>query len=73
VDPQAIYFLIGSLPQSGNRIPAQEEIKVIIGEDDFKSKVSLLKEVVNSKLKDKLSSVKYIDLRYKKVYVGFRR
>ncbi|MFA7677001.1 MAG: FtsQ-type POTRA domain-containing protein [Candidatus Omnitrophota bacterium] len=72
-DLQAIYFLIESLPKTGSDISATGEIKVIVGEDDFKNKIGLLKEVVNSRLKDRLSSVKYIDLRYKKVYVGFRR
>ncbi len=49
------------------------DIKVIIGKDDFNRKLNLLKGLVDRKLKDKLSLVKYIDLRYKKMYVGFQR
>ena len=58
--PQSLYFLM-------------DDIKVIVGEGNFARKIYLLENLLKGELKDKLLLVKYIDLRYKKVYVGFKR
>lgn len=46
---------------------------VILGADNFKYKLMVLENVIKTQLKGVLDSVEYIDLRYKKAYVGFRR
>ena len=48
-------------------------IKVIVGGNDFDKKAMRLKNLINDELTDKLNLVKHIDLRFKKVYVGFKR
>jgi cell division septal protein FtsQ len=58
--PQALYFLIG-------------DTKIIVGRGNYKHKLYIFTSVVREKLKGNLSSVKYIDLRYKKVYLGYKR
>lgn len=55
-----------------SKIPTRN-IKVILGESGLERKIAILKDLLTQSLKDKLSLVKYIDLRYKKVYVGFKR
>lgn len=47
--------------------------EIIIGEDDFMRKFDLLERVIKGELKGDLNIVKYIDLRYKKVYIGYKR
>lgn len=66
-DLQAIYFDIECKSNSA------ENIKIKIGKDNFKQKIKRLKNLINQELKNKMPLVKYIDLRYKKVYVGFKR
>jgi cell division septal protein FtsQ len=66
---QALYFLI-SEKDSGESAGA---IKVIIGAGELDKKIKLFKNLIEEKLADKMDLVKYIDLRYKKVYVGFKR
>ncbi|MCF7886918.1 MAG: cell division protein FtsQ/DivIB [Candidatus Omnitrophica bacterium] len=51
----------------------QRRIKVILNRKDLKEKVSLLKRLARQKLKDKLSLIRYIDFRFQKVAVGFKR
>jgi cell division septal protein FtsQ len=46
---------------------------VILGADNYKYKLLVLENVIKMQLKGALDSVEYIDLRYKKAYVGFRR
>lgn len=58
--PRAFYFVIN-------------DIKVLMGSEDIKRKVDLLEELLKGNLHDKLPSLKYIDLRHKKVYLGFKR
>lgn len=47
--------------------------KVIIGEEDWGHKLYILENLLARTLKNDLSSVKYIDLRYKRAYVGFKQ
>ena len=69
----AMYFLIDTSGFFDDETSGQKDLRVIIGDRDFSRRLSLLKGVINQELKEKLSSVEYIDLRHRKVYVGFRR
>lgn len=72
-EPEAIYFFIKpKILKDHNQQLAVEDVKVIISQDNLKQKVILLKNLLVKEIED-LSLVKYIDLRYKKVYVGFKR
>jgi cell division septal protein FtsQ len=57
---QSLYFVLNG-------------IKIIVGISEFERKIYLLENLLKRKLKDKLHTVKYIDLRYKKIYLGFKR
>jgi len=50
-----------------------DRAKIIIGKDDIKKRVYILKNLTQKQFKGDLSSVDYVDLRYNKVYVGYRR
>lgn len=50
-----------------------EDTKIIVGKDSFGRKLSILDELYEKTLKSDFSSVKYIDLRHKKAYVGYER
>ena len=58
--PQALYFLI-------------DKTKIIVGKGNYDHKIFLFKNVLSDKLNNKVSLVKYVDLRYKKVYLGYKR
>lgn len=58
--PQAMYMIV-------------DNIKVIVGESNFEKKIKLLYSTMEDTLKSKLSLVKYIDLRHKKIYIGYKR
>ena len=70
---QALYFIVSSKDSSEFASVSFSPIKIIIGDSDFKKKIGVLKNLIENKLVDKMNLVKYIDLRYKKVYVGFKR
>jgi len=72
-DIEAFYFLIKWQEKKEKPNYAPASIKVIIGYRDFKKRLELLKQLIEGELKEKLNLVKYIDLRHKKVYVGFMR
>ncbi|MCF7888289.1 MAG: cell division protein FtsQ/DivIB [Candidatus Omnitrophica bacterium] len=65
--PETIYFYLK------NKRYYQKRIKIILNREDLKEKVSLLKRLAKQKLKDKLSLIRYIDFRFQKVAVGFKR
>ena len=69
----ALYFVVSSQAFTGGDETKGKDIKVIIGKDQFAKKIELLKGAMDQQIKDKINLVEYIDLRYKKVYVGFRR
>ena len=69
----ALYFMISDSGFHSGEGSLERDIKVIIGKDEFDKKINHLKEVIGQEIGDKISSVEYIDLRYKKIYVGFRR
>ncbi len=71
--PDALYFMVSGESFGADSSWRRKDIKVIIGKDEFNRKLEHLKEVISQRIQDKISSVEYIDLRYKKVYVGFRR
>ncbi|MFH1504084.1 MAG: FtsQ-type POTRA domain-containing protein [Candidatus Omnitrophota bacterium] len=73
VSLEAAYFVMEEKKTGIAADLSNEDIKVIVGEGEFSQKIKLLKSVISGELKDKLPLVKYIDLRYKKVYVGFKR
>jgi cell division septal protein FtsQ len=68
----ATYFFIDSKYQGDDK-EAGKNIKIIIGDSDFKQRIDFLEDIINQELQDKMSLVDYIDLRHKKVYVGFKR
>ena len=70
---QALYFILELNILDENKNYSKKDIKVIVGDGVFKDKLGLLNNLIQVDLKEKLSLVKYIDLRYKKVYVGFKR
>lgn len=70
---EALYFVINLGSSFGKTLGADKKIRVIIGKNDFSRKISLLEEVINTKFKDKLNLIQYIDLRYREVYVGLNR
>lgn len=49
------------------------ETKVILGKGDLEKKLIVLDSLVKNKFNNDLSSVRYIDLRYSKVYIGKKR
>ncbi|UCC94626.1 MAG: FtsQ-type POTRA domain-containing protein [Candidatus Omnitrophota bacterium] len=57
---QTLYFTIGN-------------VKIVMGEGEWGRKIYVLAKLLKDELKDNFGSVKYIDLRYKKVYVGYKR
>jgi cell division septal protein FtsQ len=50
-----------------------DNTKVILGKGNFDKKLKIFNNLLKEKFNDNLSSVEYVDLRYKKVYVGYRR
>lgn len=56
----SLYFIINST-------------KIIVGRDHFERKLRIFDKLLETKLKDGLSSVNYIDLRYRKIYVGYKK
>lgn len=46
---------------------------VVIGNGDFERKLYILENILNEKLSGDIASVEYIDLRYKKAYVGYKK
>ena len=68
----ATHFFIERVAAANQNI-SNKEIKIIIGDKDFNERVRLLKDVIAKEIKEKIPLVEYIDLRHKKVYVGFRR
>lgn len=49
------------------------DAKIIVGRGDFERKLHIFEKLSETKLKDGFSSVNYIDLRYKKVYIGYKK
>lgn len=58
--PSLLYFII-------------ENVKIIIGPGDFERKIFILENIISNRLHDNFSSLDYIDLRYKKSYLGFKK
>ena len=70
---EAVYFIFAQESSQGQDWSLGEGIKIIVGKGDFGRKVKLFKDLINQELKDKMSSVNYIDLRFKRVYMDFKR
>jgi len=49
------------------------DTRVVIGGTDFERKLYILENLLNEKLSGDIASVEYIDLRYKKAYVGYKK
>lgn len=49
-----------------------DDTKIIIGSNDFEKKLKVLNSLAEGQLHYDFSSLKYIDLRYSKVYIGKR-
>ncbi|MCF7800285.1 cell division protein FtsQ/DivIB [Candidatus Babeliales bacterium] len=65
--PETVYFYLT------NEKYHQNKIKIIINKENISEKINLLEKLITQKLEDKLSLIRYIDFRFKKVAVGFRR
>jgi len=52
-------------------------VNIIIGKDNFRKKIGLLKNLLNKKFNNKIDSMRYIDLRYASsddnIYIGNKR
>ena len=73
VNLKALYFSGWAKEPGAKNDSPDGNIRVIIGDSDFEQKIKLLKGLMGGELKGKSDLVKYIDLRYKKVYIGFKR
>jgi cell division septal protein FtsQ len=51
----------------------QSRIKIILNRQELEEKIDLLSKLIKEKLEDKLSLIRYIDFRFQKVAVGFKR
>lgn len=49
------------------------DTRIVIGNSDFERKLYILENLLNEKLSGDIGTVEYIDLRYKKAYVGYRK
>ena len=70
---EAVYFIFVQKGNDAQNASMNEGTKVIVGKGDFRRKLKLLKNLIDHELKDKMFSLKYIDLRFKKVYMDFKR
>jgi len=68
-----LYFIVDSEDSNKEGSKSADSIKIIVGESNFKDKIRRLKNIISKELNDKLSLVKYIDLRFKKIYIEFKR
>ena len=64
--PKSAYFAVR------NKNPVLGTVQVIIGNDDFARRLFIFDNMMATKIKGDLQLVKYIDLRYKKAYVGYK-
>jgi len=49
------------------------DTRIVIGNSDFERKLYILENLLNEKLSGSMDSIEYIDLRYKKAYVGYKK
>ena len=70
---EAVYFIFAQKDSQEQDWSLSEGIKIIVGKGDFGRKVKLFKDLISQELKGKMSSVNYIDLRFKRVYMDFKR
>ncbi len=70
---EAVYFIFADKTSQRQNWSPGEGIKIIVGKGDFQRKVKLFKDIIEQELKEKMSSVNYIDLRFKRVYMDFKR
>jgi len=70
---EAVYFIFTQESSQEQNWSLGGGIKIIVGKGDFGRKVKLFKDLINQELKGKMSSVNYIDLRFKRVYMDFKR
>lgn len=64
---QAIYFYLSS------QEPEPTRIKVIIDQSQIRERINLLAELMTQKLAERLSLIRYLDFRFQKVVIGFRK
>ncbi|MBP7088826.1 MAG: cell division protein FtsQ/DivIB [Candidatus Omnitrophica bacterium] len=72
-NPLALYFIISDKGSENNLNLSDNDVKIIIGDSNFQDKIKNLKGIINKELKNTFHLVKYIDLRFKKVYIEFKR
>jgi len=70
---EAIYFIFIQKDSQEQERSLDQGIKVIVGKGDFRRKLKLFENLINQELKGKLFSVNYIDLRFKRVYMDYKR
>lgn len=49
------------------------DTRIVIGNVDFERKLYILENILNEKLSGDIAPVEYIDLRYKKAYIGYKK
>ena len=49
------------------------DTRIVIGNSDFERKLYILENLLNEKLAGDINLVEYIDLRYKKAYIGYKK
>jgi cell division septal protein FtsQ len=49
------------------------DTRIVIGNNDFERKLYILENLLNEKLAGSMDPIEYIDLRYKKGYVGYKK
>lgn len=59
-NPEAFYFVI-------------KGVRIMIGSTDLSNKLKVLNDILREQVKGDFSSMEYIDLRYEKAYLGYRR
>lgn len=70
---EAVYFIFVQKNSQGQDRSLSDGIKIIVGKGEFERKVKLFKELISQELKGKMFSVNYIDLRFKRIYMDFKR
>ncbi|MCK4912252.1 MAG: hypothetical protein KAS05_00855 [Candidatus Omnitrophica bacterium] len=70
---EAIYFIFSQKDFKEQDWLPDQGVKIIVGKGDFGRKLKLFKNLISQELKDKMFSVNYIDLRFKRVYMDYKR
>lgn len=70
---EAIDFIFIRKDCDAGNEPDCRGIRVKVGRGGFRKKLKLFKNLMSNELKDKMPLLNYVDLRFKKVYMDFKR